>query len=229
MRRRTGPSHRSTRLGGLDRPLTGTPARYSVSSAARERRADHEQPAAGTSRSTKAGGEPRARRPSGRQDRFAHHAAPLICRAACFQESSRIPTTDARSMCPSIKEASLTCVSPSSRPLLRCCAIAKRPSRSAEIGTLGMSAYVNALGPHRRDLRYVGHATQIQFGCFVPAAIQRRDLHPADPGLRHDQSEEAVADRSSGHHRPTALGPFKRASTIDTAQCGVGAPFEATV
>jgi hypothetical protein len=94
-----GPFHGSTRLGGFDRPLTGTPARYGATSAARERRAHPEQPAAGTSRSTKTGGEPRARRPSGRQDRLAHHVALAICRAACFQESSRMPTTDARSMC----------------------------------------------------------------------------------------------------------------------------------
>jgi hypothetical protein len=79
--------------------LDGTLARSSATSAAPERRAHHEQPVAGTRKPAVS----RARRPSGRQDRFAHHAAPLICRAACFQESSRIPTTDARSMCPSIQ------------------------------------------------------------------------------------------------------------------------------
>jgi hypothetical protein len=56
-----GGAAATRRLGGFDRPLTGTPARHSATRAARERRAHHEQPAAGTSRSTKAGGEPRAR------------------------------------------------------------------------------------------------------------------------------------------------------------------------
>jgi hypothetical protein len=41
---------------------------------------------------------------------------------------------------------------------------------ATEIGTLGMSAYLNALA-FTGGAFDLGHATQILFGCFVPAAI----------------------------------------------------------
>jgi hypothetical protein len=43
-------------------------------------------------------------------------------------------------------------------------------AHAMEIGTLGMSAYLNALA-FTGGTFDLAHATQILFGCFVPAAI----------------------------------------------------------
>jgi hypothetical protein len=211
-------------------PLTGTPARYSAISAARERRAHHEQPAAGTPRSTKTGGEPRARRPSGRQDR-SQHAAPLIRRAACFQESSRIPTTDAQSMCLSTKEASLTRVSPSSRQLLR--RLRDRKTTEPQLGNRHARDVSLSKRPWPSPARpsIYGPRVAIQFGCFVPAAISAAYAR-LTPGCgmisqrtlwSTGRAADATALQRSREH------PFKRASTVDRAHCSVAAPVEATV